>query len=241
MICKGCYADKQLVKAHIIPESFFRDLRADEKTLLLISNRAGVHKKKAPIGVYDETILCRECEDRFEHIDDYAAKVLVNNDGIEKIRSNGEVTAYRLNEVDTDLIKLFVISLLWRASISRQDFYKKVNLGPLEQKAKDLVWEGSTGNRHDFSFVLAKFDDTEKISKVILEPHSERWFGRKYYRFYIASYVLYVKVDSQNTPKIWERFISSDNTLLLFSRGKLEDSKEYPMLVDAVKAGAKHN
>ncbi|MEM5535116.1 hypothetical protein WNY58_01810 [Neptuniibacter pectenicola] len=235
MICKGCNQDKKLVKAHVIPESFFRELRADEKTLKLISNVEGVHTKKAPIGVYDKDILCRECEDKFQTLDDYAAKLLIDNSEIEELKQNSSVVGYKIPKVDYGLLKRFIISLLWRASISKHGFYSKVNLGALEEKAKKLIWEESPGEKEEFSFVLAKFDDEGTISKAMLDPHQERWSGKRYYRFYIGGFVLYVKADSQVTPEQWAKFIPSDDNLYVVSRGKIEQSKEFPVLLSGLK------
>ena len=239
MICKGCNKDKKLVRAHIIPESFFRDLRANENTLKLVSNVKGIHTKKAPIGIYDQEILCRECEDRFQKSDDYAAKTLIDCSTHEELKQYGRKVGYRINGVNNDLLKIFVISVLWRASVSKQTFFKEVNLCALEEKAKKLIWDQSSGNKHDFSFVLAKFDDTGTISKTMLDPHQERWFGKRYYRFYIGGYILYVKADSQVTPEEWAHFIPCDDTLIIVSRGNIENSKEYPVLVSGVKVNSK--
>lgn len=235
MICKGCNQDKNLVKAHIIPESFFRDIRAGEKTLKLISNVEGVHTKKAPIGVYDKEILCRDCEDKFQVLDDYAAKVLIDNAEIEELKQHGSLVGYKIPDVDYELLKRFVISLLWRASVSKQGFYGKVSLGPLEEQAKKLIWDESPGEKDEFSFVFAKFDDERTISKAMLDPHRERWFGKRYYRFYIGGFVLYVKADSQVTPKKWSQFIPNDNNLFVVSRGKIEQSNEFPVLLSGFK------
>jgi len=239
MICKGCNQERKLVKAHIIPESFFRDLRAEEKTLKLISNTKGVHTKRAPVGVYDKEILCKECEDLFQEVDDYAAKILINDESHEELKEHGKVVGYRIKDVNYEMLKRFVISILWRASISNHFFYSKVNLGPLEKKAKKLIWSKSSGDTHEFSFVLARFDNTGTASKSMLDPHKERWSGRRYYRFYIGGYVLYVKADSQTTPKEWVDFIPSDNNLIIVSRGNIENSKEYPILVNGVKVNKK--
>jgi hypothetical protein len=54
MKCKLCGVDKKLVKAHIIPEAFFKPLRSGKNAPLLI--RPGDYVKRAPIGVYDKTI-----------------------------------------------------------------------------------------------------------------------------------------------------------------------------------------
>lgn len=231
MICKGCNQNKKLVRAHIIPESFFRDLRGDENTLKLISNVKGEHTKKAPIGIYDKEILCRECEDKFQNLDDYAAKTLIGNTKIEVLKKHNSLAGYKIPNIDYDLLKLFIISLLWRASISKQGFFSKVSLGPFEEQAKKLIWDESAGKKDEFSFVLAKFDGNGTISKTVLDPHQERWFGKRYYRFYIGSFILYVKCDSQATPEQWEKFIPDNRDLLIISRGKIEKSKEFPVLL----------
>ena len=57
MICRGCNQDKKLVKAHIIPESFFRGLRGEKEPAKILSNRKDFYPKKSPIGIYDTEIL----------------------------------------------------------------------------------------------------------------------------------------------------------------------------------------
>lgn len=234
MTCKGCFQDKKLVKAHIIPESFFRQLKSGERPLRIFSNIVGIFPKKSYIGVYDPGILCQDCENLFKVYDDYGFKILVQNETAqEELIHEGKIVGYRINKVDGDKLKMFFLSVLWRASISTQQFYSKVNLGDLEDVLKEMIWECSVGGPHDFSFVLAKFDD-QSVGKSMLDPHGEEWSGVSYYRFYMYGYVLYIKCDTQKTPPEWVKFISSDNSLILISRGHMEKSKEYGVLKSVV-------
>ncbi len=236
MTCKGCYQSKKLVKSHIIPESFFRQLKSGVKPLRILSNIIGIFPKKSPIGIYDPKILCQECENIFKIYDDYGFKVLVQNEGDqEKLIQDGKLIGYRINNIDTDKLKLFFLSVLWRASISTQPFYSKINVGDLEDTLKEMIWGGCAGGKHDFSFVLAKFDD-QGVGKSILDPHGEEWSGVSYYRFYMHGYVLYIKCDIQETSPEWSRFIPSDNSLILISRGNMENSKEYGVLKNVVQS-----
>lgn len=235
MICRGCSGDKKLVKSHIIPESFFRDLREGADYLKLISP-LGEHSKRSPIGVYDKEILCRDCEDRFQSLDSYAAKTLLDRERQKPIIDGGKVAAYRLSDIDCDQLKLFFVSLVWRASISKQPFYGKVNLGPLEKVAKNMIWNKDPAAKDDFSFVLARFDGAQTISKAILDPHPERFFRIRYYRFYLGGYVLYIKSDSRETPKTFDRLIPEANELIILSRGNMEESKEFTAMVNVVKS-----
>lgn len=239
MPCKGCGSNTKLIKAHIIPESFFTGLRDGEKAPKVISNTPGVYPKKAPIGIYDKNILCRNCEDRFQLLDDYGYRVLIvqeqNHQSLVDVRS-GRTIGYKINQIDHSTLKLFFISILWRASISEHIFYSKINLGELEVLAKESIWKMDAGNSHYFSFVLGKFDgDASSTGRTILDPHAEKWFGVNYYRFYLYGFILYIKADEQETPAEWSKFISGGNDLIVVSRGNIEGSKEYPILQKTVR------
>ena len=239
MKCRGCSQDKKLVKSHIIPESFFKGLRGEKETAKILANRKDFHPKKSPIGVYDPEILCKDCEAVFQKYDDYGHNLLIKNEAsLEKLIHHGRLVGYRADNIDYNLLKLFFISVLWRASISSHYFYKGVYLGKLEDYAKQLIWDNNPGGKHDFSFVLGKFDGDE-ADRTILNPHTERWFNIRYYRFYLYGYVLYIKSDSQKTPAEWEKFIPNNGSIIIVSRGFMESSKEYPLLVAAAKMHAK--
>ncbi len=76
--CRRCAQDRKFVKAHAIPEAFFRVLRAGVETPLLVSGEPGLFRKRAPIGVYDEEMLCEAGEPLFGTIDAYGIEVLLN-------------------------------------------------------------------------------------------------------------------------------------------------------------------
>ncbi|MBL4712219.1 MAG: hypothetical protein JKX75_06935 [Gammaproteobacteria bacterium] len=109
MKCRGCDKDKKLVKSHIIPESFFRGLRGEKESAKILSNRKDFHPKRSPIGIYDTEILCQDCEEIFQNYDDYGHSLLIKNEeSLEKLIHNGKLVAYRANDIDYDLLKLFL-------------------------------------------------------------------------------------------------------------------------------------
>ncbi len=58
--CRLCgIITTDLDKSHIIPEAFFRELRSDGSIPLVVGD---LFPKRAQIGVYDESILCRSCK-----------------------------------------------------------------------------------------------------------------------------------------------------------------------------------
>jgi hypothetical protein len=63
--CRLCGANSVFVKSHVIQEAFFRELRSDGEAPLIVASKMGHLPKKAPIGVYDPSILCALYEARF--------------------------------------------------------------------------------------------------------------------------------------------------------------------------------
>ena len=233
LICKGCNQEKKLIKAHIIPEAFFVGLRDNGKSPLLVTD-TGSYPERAPIGVYDKTILCHDCEQRFQDIDSYGQDLLLKQQH-KNIEKNGSIVGYEIQGVDYDLVKLCFISILWRASISTQMFYSHVTLGRFEDIAKKHIWSRASGAPEEFSFLLAKFTD-EKFGTAMLDPHRERWEGINYYRFYLFGYILHIKVDRRQTPQCFRPFVlKSDGNIFVIGRD-VSQSKELKVMYDVVNS-----
>lgn len=239
MTCKLCNKDKTLIKAHAIPEAFFRQLRKGEIAPKILSNIPGVHAKKSPIGVYDSAILCQACEDKFAAWDDYGTKTLINKiDTYPLVTEDKNAIACRKEHYDYRKLKLFFISVLWRASVSTHDFYSGVKLGPWENIAKELILNNNPGTEYDFSIVLSKFVSklgADRLAKTMLSPKAERWNGTNAYRFYLAGITAYIKVDKQKYPDSFEKALVRENTPLQIVYRQLETSRDVKIMIDVVK------
>ena len=66
------------------------------------------------------------------------------NDGRE--RESWESTpTYEIADFDYARLKLFFISVLWRAHLSQDQFFDAVDLGPWQSTARQMIWEGDPG------------------------------------------------------------------------------------------------
>lgn len=210
-------------------------MKSGSSPLKILSNTKGVYSKKSHIGIYDKNILCIECEDKFKVLDDYGYKALLGSEcRQDPIIDGDEIVGYMFSGVDGDMLKLFFISILWRASISTHAFYSKIKLGKLEALAKQHVWDFNTGDEDDFSFLLAKFEG-DLTAKTMMDPHPDVWEGVNYQRFYLGSYILYIKVDDKKTPESWRPFFSNSGKLLVAPRGQIEKSEEFELLKETVR------
>jgi hypothetical protein len=100
--------------------------------------------------------------------------LLQNSDSTRGLKWGSELIGYAISGVDLNYFNKFLLSVLWRASVSTHDYYSKVNLGPYEKRVKDIVWDdGANIDSSDFSFVVSKFLD-HSFSKAMRDPHPER-------------------------------------------------------------------
>jgi hypothetical protein len=183
------------VQSHSIPRAFF-GADGDSK---LISNTEGQYPRRMPIGVYDR-IVCDDCEKRFGPYDNYAAKTLVHNfNRYIRVPHNGQSAAVVVPKPDYHRLKLFAISLLWRAAVSSHVFYRKVKIGPFEKRAREMILADDPGDADDFATWWSTFDIPD--SPGIMDPFKEKWGGVTAYRFYLGRVLAYIKVDQRPMPK----------------------------------------
>lgn len=234
MMCKLCRQKKQLVEAHIIPKSLYKPLQDRSGTPRIGSNKSGFYPKRSPIGIYDKHLVCDDCEKLFSPWDHYAHELLLGKlVDTNYITSGGERLAYQFKEVDYGKLKLFFISLLWRAAVSKQEFFARIEVGPFEQKLRQMILNNDPGDPETFAVCLAKFDDP--LGTIMLDPDRQRWFGVNYCRFYLAGYVAHIKVDKRPPPEFMEDFILVPNRPLLVIFRNLRTSREFNLMKKLAK------
>ena len=91
--CRFCDEHRRLVKAHLVPESFYEFPRGSSGGRIISSEEE--FSKRAPIGVYDTEILYERCEKGFGRYDTYAHRLLIRDRASAKEASQrGEILIY---------------------------------------------------------------------------------------------------------------------------------------------------
>jgi hypothetical protein len=195
MICQLCGQDRKLIDAHVIPRSFHRLDSKDPTPAKLVTNVEGRYPQKIRKGVYDQEILCEQCERRFSPWDNYGAQLFIKDwPNFAPIMNGAEQVGYELPTYDYPLLKLFFLSVLWRAAVSTHVMYSKIDLGPREAALKQSILSGDPGNADHFGVVLQGFD----VANVgFLDPQLERLCNLRFARFYLSHVIAFIKVDSQ--------------------------------------------
>jgi hypothetical protein len=225
MACKFCLEDKKCIKAHIIPNSLYEPLLDYKEGMLIVSNKSKIYPKKQQTGIYDTNIVCEECERLFSKPDDYAKSFFSAEIPEESfIIHNGEKCVYTIKDYDYHNLKLFFISLLWRASASTHPFFSNVKIGPFDNLIKEMIKNNNSGDENTFSVTLTRYDNP--LSIQMLKPFRKKWFDVNYYIFYLSGWKTYIKVDKRPTPQILKGFIARpDQPLMILYLNFLQSSE----------------
>jgi hypothetical protein len=196
--CPFCEVDGLSAKAHINPKALFLDIGHPGEDLKL--REPSQFAKRTPQGVWDDEVWCRDCEDTYGRVDSYAIDVL--RTPIEELQKavnplTGEIAAHTLKIGKPGELKLFFITLLWRASQSKESFYKNVSLGPRADAARQLIRSRSPGSVEDFSVVLTTTGSDEML---MAGPVKVRHSGALFYRFYMGRYRADIKANKGPAP-----------------------------------------
>ena len=107
---------------------------SDNKHNLLISM---ANVRPTQHGVYDNNLLCATCDEALGDLDNAALDVCRRfPDGHQIIEGD----CFVMENVDGDTFAKFILSVLWRASISHRSEFASVSLGPYEGIAGEIIF-----------------------------------------------------------------------------------------------------
>lgn len=193
MKCKLTFKEVDGVKAHIIPKSFYNIDCANKIPLKIISSNEGIYPQRSQTGIYDSNIVTEDGEAIFQLLDDYACDLLIKNISSAKPIFDNE--ALQIDSYDYHKLKLFFLSVLWRASVSQSQFFKKVSLGIHEEIIRKALLIHDAGSPDFYSVILSIFDKPAN-NVPTLSPEKSRFDEVNCYKLYLSNFIVLVKVDS---------------------------------------------
>lgn len=221
MKCRLCLQEKELIgTSHIIPNFMYKEL-FDKNRKIVETNLFNFNEAKyRPTGIYDKHILCKECDTKLiGGLESYAARVLYDRGKFEVEREEDDsIVNLMLKGINYKKFKLFLVSILWRASISEQALFKEIKLGTrYEETARKMIYEDSPGNREDFSTCILGLESSENlVIKAIVAPRRMKADGNTSYMFYINGLFYWFNVSSYNIQDVFRRVsINEDNELTI--------------------------
>lgn len=206
--CKLCKQVKKLVKAHISPRSFSLRAKGGSKQLLEARQHDVKNVEDWQNGIWDDQILCEACEGGFSSWDGYGFEVLGNPPGNDALPQNdSEVQAYIIKDIDYGRLKLFVLSVLWRASVSNLPFFSRIQLAKHETIIADMIRNQNPGGHDEFPMVLGRLVG-QHFPNATFAPYRQRTpEGINFNVLFLPSIKIMVKVDQRPLPQILETVV----------------------------------
>ena len=127
---------------------------------MLVSKELDSHPKRLRTGQYDSEILCADCDNKFSPWENYTAKLLMTAGAYERYREAkpGE-DFYRIPEYDYASLKLCLLSILWRMSISNLPSFRRIALGPFEAVIRRMLVDKNPGRTDEFPVFIVRLKD----------------------------------------------------------------------------------
>ncbi len=209
MTCRLCNrSDLEMAKSHIIPRALVHDLRADKKHLLVVDTATG-DNSHTQSGDWDDDILCRACEASFSPWDSYAVDFF-RSEPTNIFGSNSIAQWFEVNNHDYSKLKLFFISLIWRASVTTRPFFSAVSLGPYEAIAANHIQTSNPGSQDDFPVTINKFGQSQAAAgaeRVHAAPTRLRKAGHIAYAFIFSGYQCIIWPGKKILPPSYHHFL----------------------------------
>jgi len=233
MKCKLCLEEKELIKeSHLIPDFMYKSIKGIDNSMMSIDGNQIEKARRVHTGEFENNILCKDCDNAIiGNYESYASKIINYQTKIKGISAtkfideNNNLKHAEIKGLDYSKFKLFLLSLLWRASISNREFFKNVKLGLEEEESlRKMLLNSNPGEPDDFPCIVCLPNQSLLLNKFIQSPIVITKENRKIgYSFLIGGTYYYFYIVKNALPFPIEKFAINKNgelTILFLSKEK---------------------
>jgi hypothetical protein len=199
MRCRLCLQEKKLVKAHIIARCLLEPLIGDGSQMTPVALASETRPQRTQTGEYDATILCSVCDQIFAPWEEYSARLIYETarpyaeDGISQ-------PYFVVPQYDYAQLKLCLLSILWRMSISSRPAYSHINLGGrFEGIIRDMILNRDPGTPDLLPISIVKLLD-QRGQRSYMAPKQQIEMEIDTYVVGLPGHAFQVVVDDKPLP-----------------------------------------
>jgi hypothetical protein len=234
MTCRGhnC-SNTKLIGAHIIPRGFANLIRADRNSELLKVADDGVSKAFPQLGETDGNILCADCDGALGKNDGYAVDVC------RKFRADDRSNLFEDKSVEAERFSKFILSLLWRASISKRGRYcQVVTFGPYETVAREIIFGARPiSEMRAFKLIVSKLRSRRHdVDRIIIDPVRFKFEKLNAYSFLLAGFRVLAVLDGRELGPEFDALIMNRTNVFRGTYLEFETLPEFKWLLSAFAA-----
>ncbi len=210
--CRLCTGNGVLRKSHIIPEWLYGSLY-DGMHRYHVIKAAPLPKRRFEQKGLRERLLCQTCETKLSVYEGYARGVLLGGQEITVVQRHDGL---ELRNLDYPKLKLFQLSLLWRAGIAQQEFFSQVELGYHQELLRKMLLLEDPGRYTEYGCVMIPLvAEGNPLTDLIVQPVPVRSGEFDGFRLVFGGHTyIYVLGDAQSFP-FSKLFLREDGCLLI--------------------------
>lgn len=228
--CALCAGLGPRCESHIIPD-FLYDSIFDGKHRLTLRSVAGEGYDKTMQTGFVEYLLCGSCETKLSAWEGYVEQFLRDGAGATG-QMNDRIVSIR--GVDYAKLRLFQLSILWRAGVTTHPYFKAVQLGPHETMLRDMLSRNDPGQERDYPCLMfALMHRGTTFRSAVLQPGVIRVEGIRTYRFVFGGFIWAFMVASHRVSSSQVLPSVQANGDLVFLEGEASDLEDIPRFVAA--------
>ncbi|MCD6249287.1 MAG: hypothetical protein J7J98_03000 [candidate division Zixibacteria bacterium] len=216
MKCKLCHEDKPLVKSHIIPEFCYSEAYDSLHRLNELSTDPEVADKCFRQKGVRQRLLCVDCEQLFSRAEKYFRETLYQE--LERRLPDVPPTLH-LSSLDYCRLRMFQLSVLWRAAVSDTEFFENVTL-PAQDEAniRAIILSEHMDEPHVYPCVMVGLLTGEPgvptMDGFLLKPERLESMNTTRYRFIFGGYAwFYILTTDESSIAHPELIVTKDGRL----------------------------
>ena len=220
MICRLCLKDRKLADSHIIPEFTYQPMYNKKPRRFLEMRDIDVGKVGYQQKGYREKLLCfghDGCETRLSRFEKDAQRLFV--DSLPPPESpNSKCLVFK--SLEYGRFKLFILSVLWRASISSHQLFERVSLGEVhEENIRQLLLASDPGVPSTYPYVIVPLmNNGQHFKDLAVTPLCSRVEGHRCYYFVFGGFLFMIFVSGHGgLPSMFGKTcLTNDSHLSLY-------------------------
>ncbi len=195
MNCALCLQKRKLCRSHVVPRFLFNRLVENGNSYEIHSSSLSIPKKMRTQLV--QHLLCDSCEQLLSRWEDYASHFFEGK----YLHIHKDLGKHRIaKNAKYHELKLFLMSILWRFSITTNPFLRgTTTLGKHQEIIRRMLLASDPGRSWQYGcFITALTADQQQIPDLILPPSQIEIRKRTIHRMVIGGWSLAFTVASHN-------------------------------------------
>ena len=224
-ICALCRKERKLAQSHILPQLLYKQAFEWDKRIVEVSSTPEQYQQIYQAGIW-EHLLCEHCDgDIVGHWESYfETEVLAPSDHVQECRAD----RFEIRNLNYTKVKLFLLSLLWRMSVtSRREFSNvKLNAEDEERIRQRLIDEDPGSPQHYACLLVTNPQFATAIARSFLVP-SLRWTeGKEVIMFGIGPFLWSFFLTRKPSRSVMKNvaYLTADDTLPFFMESEITGS-----------------